>query len=97
MSETRFPTLTAEQMTDEQCAASMPSNPAHVGPACEDRSTRYCAVLCDLVQRLGAYVRFGSSIPVPLNELAICMAGRKWGSRYEFYQHRRVGIQAGLS
>jgi len=50
--------------------------------------------LCDLVQRVGAYVRFGSSIPAPLNELAICMAGRKWGAQYEFYAHRRLGIDA---
>ena len=34
-----------------------------------------------LVQRVGAYVRFGSSIPPALNELAICMAGRKWTVR----------------
>jgi hypothetical protein len=46
-------------------------------------------VLCDLVQRLGLCA-FGSSIPVPLNELAICMTGRKWGSQYEFYEHRRA-------
>jgi 4-carboxymuconolactone decarboxylase len=49
------------------------------------------------VQRVGAYVRFGSSIPAPLNELAICMAGRKWGAQYEFYAHRRLGIDAGLN
>jgi 4-carboxymuconolactone decarboxylase len=53
--------------------------------------------LCDLVQRVGAYVRFGSSIPAPLNELAICLAGRKWGAQYEFYAHRRLGIEAGLN
>jgi 4-carboxymuconolactone decarboxylase len=100
MSETRFPTLTAEQMTDEQRAVVDAIESGPRGPGLrEDRSMRYCAapVLCDLVQRLGASVRFGSSIPVPLNELAICMAGRKWGSQYEFYEHRRVGIQAGLS
>ena len=79
MSETRFPTLTAEQMTDEQRAVvdaieSGPRGPGLRGP--------FNALLrrCDLVQRLGAYVRFGSSIPVPLNELAICMAGRKWAA-----------------
>jgi 4-carboxymuconolactone decarboxylase len=53
--------------------------------------------LCDLVQRVGAYIRFGSSIPAPLNELAICMAGRKWTAQYEFYAHRRLGIEAGLA
>ena len=99
MSETRFPTLTVEQMTDEQRAVvdaieSGPRGPGLRGPF---NALLRSPVLCDLVQRLGAHVRFGSSIPVPLNELAICMTGRKWGSQYEFYEHRRVGIQAGLS
>jgi 4-carboxymuconolactone decarboxylase len=59
---------------------------------------RYCAARCCATwYSVSAYVRFGSSIPVPLDELAICMTGRKWGSQYEFYEHRRVGIQAGLS
>ena len=53
--------------------------------------------LCDLVQRVGAYVRYGSSIPAALNELAICMAGRKWTAQYEFYAHRKLGIDAGLN
>ena len=46
--------------------------------------------LCDLVQRLGAFVRFGTSIPQRLNEVAIIMAGRKWTAQYEFYAHRRL-------
>src|SRR5258708_13192896 len=52
--------------------------------------------LCDLVQRVGAFVRFGSSIPPRLNELAIIMAGRKWTAQYEFYAHRRLALEAGL-
>jgi 4-carboxymuconolactone decarboxylase len=53
--------------------------------------------LCDLVQRVGAYVRFGSSIPAALNELAICIVGRKWTAQFEFYAHRRLAIEAGLA
>src|SRR5258708_17479614 len=52
--------------------------------------------LCDLVQRVGAFVRFGTSIPPRLNELAIIMAGRKWTAQYEFYAHRRLALEAGL-
>src|SRR5262249_13597097 len=48
-------------------------------------------------QRLGAFVRFGSSIPARLNEMAIIMAGRKWTAQYEFYAHRRLALEAGLS
>ena len=76
----------------------MRSSPAHAGPGCVVRSTRCCAVprSVDLVQRVGAYVRYSSAIPPRLNEMAIIMAGRKWTAQYEFYAHRRLAIEAGL-
>jgi 4-carboxymuconolactone decarboxylase len=99
MSETRFPPLTAEQLTDEQRAVvdSIQSGPRGAGLRGPFNALLRSPMLCDLVQRVGAYVRFGSSIPPALNELAICMAGRKWGAQYEFYAHRRLGIDAGLN
>jgi len=99
MSETRFPPLTPEEMTDEQRAVveAIQSGPRGAGLRGPFNALVRSPTLCDLVQRVGAYVRFGSSIPAPLNELAICMAGRKWGAQYEFYAHRRLGIDAGLN
>src|SRR3978361_2526249 len=99
MSETRFPTLTPDQMTDEQRAVvdSIQSGPRYAGLRGPFNALLRAPALCDLVQRVGAYVRFGSSIPAPLNELAICMAGGRWGAQYEFYAHRRLGIDAGLN
>ena len=32
-----------------------------------------------------------------ITQCAICMAGRKWGAQYEFFAHRKLGIDAGLS
>ncbi len=52
--------------------------------------------LAELVQLVGAYVRFSSSIPPRLNELAIIITGRKWTAQYQFYAHRRLAIEAGL-
>jgi 4-carboxymuconolactone decarboxylase len=85
-------------MTDEQRAVvdAIQSGPRGAGLRGPFNALLRSPVLCDLVQRLGAYVRFGSSIPAPLNELAICMASRKWGGQYAFYAHRRLGIEAGL-
>ncbi|MDR3532884.1 MAG: carboxymuconolactone decarboxylase family protein [Rhodopila sp.] len=99
MSETRFPTLLPETMTEEQRAVAdaIQSGPRGAGLRGPFNALLRSPALCDLVQRVGAYVRFGSSIPAPLNELAICMAGRKWGAQYEFYAHRRLGIEAGLN
>jgi 4-carboxymuconolactone decarboxylase len=99
MSETRLPTLTPDEMTDEQRAVvdAIQSGPRGAGLRGPFNALLRSPVLCDLVQRVGAYVRFGTSLPAPLNELAICMAGRKWGAQYEFYAHRRLGIDAGLN
>jgi 4-carboxymuconolactone decarboxylase len=99
MSESRFPTLIPDTMTEEQrtVAEAIQSGPRGSGLRGPFNALLRSPQLCDVVQRVGAYVRFGSSIPAPLNELAICMAGRKWGAQYEFYAHRRLGIDAGLS
>jgi 4-carboxymuconolactone decarboxylase len=99
MTEKRFPELTPETMTDEQrkVADAIQSGPRGAGLRGPFNALMRSPDLCDLVQRVGAYVRFGSSIPAPLNELAICMAGRKWSAQYEFYAHRKLGIDAGLA
>src|ERR1700744_2146936 len=99
MADIRFPVLSPEEMTDEQrgVADVIQSGPRGSGLRGPFNALLRSPQLCDLVQRVGAYVRYSSSIPAPLNELAICMAGRKWGAQYEFYAHRRLGIEAGLN
>lgn len=52
--------------------------------------------VADLVQKLGAQMRFRSSIPPALNELAILVCGRAWNAQFEFYAHAELGRQAGL-
>ena len=98
MSEQRFTTLTPETMTPEQraVAEAIQSGPRGAGLRGPFNVLLRSPELCDLVQRVGAYVRFKSVLPAPLNEMAICMAGRKWTAQYEFYAHRRLAIQAGL-
>jgi 4-carboxymuconolactone decarboxylase len=51
----------------------------------------------DLAQQFGASMRFHSSIPRKLNELAIIITARHWTSHYEWYAHRQAAQQAGLS
>ncbi|HET9383799.1 MAG TPA: hypothetical protein VFO67_01535 [Gemmatimonadales bacterium] len=51
----------------------------------------------DLAQQFGASMRFHSSMPPKLNELAIIITARHWTSQYEWYAHRRAAQQAGLS
>ena len=39
--------------------------------------------VADRVQRVGEYVRFQTTIPAPLNELAILITGRFWNAQFE--------------
>jgi 4-carboxymuconolactone decarboxylase len=51
----------------------------------------------DLAQKLGAQIRFHSSLPDRLKELAIIMTGRYWTAQYEWYAHKRYALTAGVS
>ena len=51
----------------------------------------------DIAQQFGAAMRFKSSIPSKLNELAIIITARYWTSQYEWYAHHRAALAAGLS
>jgi 4-carboxymuconolactone decarboxylase len=50
----------------------------------------------DLAQQFGASMRFNSSVPRKLNELAIIITARYWTSQYEWQAHHRAAMQAGL-
>ncbi len=50
----------------------------------------------NIVQALGGEIRFKSSIPTKLNELAIMVTARYWTSQYEWYAHCRLALEAGL-
>jgi 4-carboxymuconolactone decarboxylase len=51
----------------------------------------------DLVQQFGAQMRFNSSLPRKLNEMAIIMTARHWTAQYEWNAHRTAAAQAGLN
>lgn len=53
--------------------------------------------LADRVQKVGEYLRFDSSLPPRLNELAILVNARFWGSKYEWYAHRPLAEKSGLA
>ena len=48
------------------------------------------------LQNLGEFVRFKTSIPQRLNELAILITAREWTSQYEWYAHHALAMKAGL-
>ncbi|HXN44266.1 MAG TPA: carboxymuconolactone decarboxylase family protein [Xanthobacteraceae bacterium] len=94
----RFKPLTYEEMTPEQRTLidhllSGPRGSVN-GPF---NAMLRSPELGDLQQAIGAYVRFRTSIPHKLNELAILMTGRHWNAQYEWYAHKRIALEAGLS
>jgi 4-carboxymuconolactone decarboxylase len=52
--------------------------------------------LAEHAQKVGAYVRFGSSLPAELNEMAILLTGKHWRAQFEFWAHSRLAREAGL-
>lgn len=50
----------------------------------------------NIVQALGGEIRFNTSLPAKLNELAIMVTARYWTSQYEWHAHCRLALEAGL-
>ena len=98
MAEGRLKELTPADMTPEQkrVAESIQSGPRGSGLRGPFNALLRSPDLCDVVQKVGAYIRFNSSIPAKLNELAIIVTGRHWTAQYEFYAHRKLALEAGL-
>src|SRR4029450_13376733 len=85
-------TMTARQRESYQAIVSGPRKGA-AGPF---NALLRSPEVADRVQKVGEYVRFQSSIPPALNEMAILIAGGFGGGQFEFGAHRRLGLTAGI-
>jgi 4-carboxymuconolactone decarboxylase len=93
----RFPDLSKDAMTDAQkrvhdAIAGGPRGGVRGPFGVLLRSPE----LADRVQKLGEHLRFNSTLPARLNELAILINARFWGSKYEWYAHRPLALKGGL-
>lgn len=94
----RFPALTYEQLNVYQkplgeqilkvssVGLKGPYNPLLRSPVLGQR-------MFDLLY----YLRWNSSLPLRLNEMAILITGRLWRSQVEWYAHAPLAIKAGLA
>jgi 4-carboxymuconolactone decarboxylase len=98
MTDQRFKPLTLDEMNPEQrrLADSILAGPRKSlgGPF---SAFLYSPATGDAAQKLGAQVRFHSSLPEKLKELAILLVARHWTAQYEWYAHHRFALEAGLS
>jgi 4-carboxymuconolactone decarboxylase len=94
----RLPPIPEAEQTPEQRAVSaeLVSGPrgALVGPFVPlMRSPQ----LMRRVQKLGEFLRFESSLPENVKELAILVVARLWGQRFEWRYHLPLALKAGVS
>jgi 4-carboxymuconolactone decarboxylase len=97
MSDTRFSPLDPERMSSEQkrVADAIQGGPRG-GLRGPFNALLRSPELADRVQKVGEYIRFHSSLPARLNELAILIVARRWAAQFEWYAHHQFAMQAGL-
>jgi 4-carboxymuconolactone decarboxylase len=93
----RIPDLVLEKLSSEQRRAydAIVSGPRGrvVGPL---RVWLESPQLADHAQALGAFCRFGTSLPPRLSELAIITTGAFWRASFEWHAHAPMAIKAGI-
>ena len=93
----RLPELTDGTMSAEQrrVAASIKAGPRGLlqGPLL---AWLQSPALADRAQELGAFCRYGTSLPARLSELAIITTGAFWKAGFEWHVHAPIAIKAGL-
>lgn len=95
MSRISFPTpetMNAEQLRVYQDIIQGP-RARLVGPL---RAALHNPELADRWQKMGALLRFGTSISPRASELAILVAARRWNSQLEWHIHAAAAQDAGL-
>jgi 4-carboxymuconolactone decarboxylase len=93
----RFPPLESDAMTPAQreVADAISSGPRG-GLRGPFQAWLRSPELAQRLQKVGEYLRFSSSVPRRLNELAILMTARAWDAQFEWYAHHRLAMEAGL-
>jgi 4-carboxymuconolactone decarboxylase len=52
--------------------------------------------ICEHAAKLGEHLRWGTSLPDRLSELAIILTARFWRAQYEWHAHAPLAIKAGV-
>ena len=93
----RIPLPTPEEMSPEQRRVhdSVVAGPRGqvIGPL---RAVIHSPDLAARWSALGEFLRYGTSLPKRLNELAIVVTGRRWSSQVEWWVHARAAAEAGI-
>jgi 4-carboxymuconolactone decarboxylase len=96
---TRFLPMKAEQFNPEQrkwadLISAPPRNAKFVNPPY--RAYIYNPDLANRLSALSEYLRWNTSLPPRLSELAILITARQWTAQYEWYAHYPLALKGGL-
>ncbi|REE07438.1 4-carboxymuconolactone decarboxylase [Paraburkholderia sp. BL27I4N3] len=93
----RIPLFSPDSMTPEQelVYRAVVGGPrgALVGPL---RAALHRPELADRWQRFGEILRYGTTLPARMTELAIMVTARRWNSQLEWHIHAEAALRAGL-
>jgi 4-carboxymuconolactone decarboxylase len=93
----RLPVIDPAEMNAEQQAvraATIAGKRGRMPPPAE--MWLHSPQLADRAQRLGEFIRYETSLPAHLSEMAILVTAKFWNSHYEWYAHRKLALEAGL-
>jgi 4-carboxymuconolactone decarboxylase len=54
-------------------------------------------LIAEPAQKLGEFVRYKTSLPPRLSELAILLVARHYDCEFEWFQHQRIAVASGVS
>lgn len=93
----RIPLLRTDEMSDRQRKLhdAVVNGPRGriVGPLL---AAMHSPELAERWSELGSYLRFETSVPLRLKELAIVVTGRRWGAQVEWWVHAEAALAAGV-
>jgi 4-carboxymuconolactone decarboxylase len=97
MAQDRMPPIPADEMTEQQkkAAAEFAEGRGYAVRGPFAPMLRSPEVMLR-AKAMGDYLRFKSTIPPRLNELAILITARQWAQNYEWQAHRPLAEKAGL-
>jgi 4-carboxymuconolactone decarboxylase len=95
---TRLPMIDESKMTDAQRAAmKVVTQGKRAGVRGPFPAMLRSPELCARAAHLGELMRFGTSLPPRLSELAILITACTWRAQYEWFAHASLARQGGLA
>lgn len=95
----RLPPLTEADMSAQQreVVAAIAGGPRGGYPGGPFEAWLRSPILADRAQALGEYVRYKTTLPTRLTELAILVTARIWTAQFEWHVHAPIALKNGLS